>query len=205
MLFAAGKAGLAFIVNVVLDHEKRIIKTFAGHAARAHEAGCRFLSASCKVTVPEAADLVVTGNGGYPLDQNIYQAVKGMTSGEAVCRPGGVIVMAAACSDGHGGESFYENMANAACPMQILKRVAGVSMENTVPDQWEFQILARILARNKVIMVTADCDPGIIKAMHMEHAFTLEQAMRRAFELAGSAARVAVIPDGVSVIVENIK
>jgi len=205
MLVAAEKAGLAFIVNVVLDHDKRIIKTFAGHAVRAHEAGCRFLSSLCKITVPESADIVVTGNGGYPLDQNIYQAVKGMTAGEAISRPGGVIVMVAACSDGHGGESFYENMANAACPMQILKRVAGVSMENTVPDQWEFQILARILARNKVIMVTADCDPGIIKAMHMEHAFTLEQAMRRAFELAGSAARVAVIPDGVSVIVDSIK
>ncbi len=205
MLFAAGKAGLAFIVNVVLDHDKRIIKTFAGHAVRAHEAGCRFLSASCKVAVPEAADIVVTGNGGYPLDQNIYQAVKGMTAGETVCRPGGVIVMVAACADGHGGESFYENMANAACPMQILKRVAEVAMEDTVPDQWEFQILARILARNKVIMVTADCAPAIIEAMHMEHAFTLEQAMRRAFELAGSAARVAVIPDGVSVIIDSIK
>jgi len=205
MLVAAEKAGLAFIVNVVLDHDKRIIKAFAGHAVQAHETGCGFLASLCKVTVPELADIVVTGNGGYPLDQNIYQAVKGMTAGEAVCRPGGVIVMVAACADGHGGESFYENMANAACPMQILKQVAEVPMNETVPDQWEFQILARILARNKVIMVTADCDPGIIKAMHMEHAFTLEQAMSRAFELAGSAARVAVIPDGVSVIVENIK
>ncbi len=202
MLFAAGKAGLAFIVNVVLDHNKRIIKAFAGHAVKAHETGCRFLESLCKVTVPEV-DIVVTGNGGYPLDQNVYQAVKGMTAGESVCRKGGVIVMVASCSDGHGGEGFYENMANAACPMQILKRVAGVAMEDTVPDQWEFQILARILARNKVIMVTAECDPGVIRAMHMEHAFTLEQAMRRAFELAGSAARVAVIPDGVSVIVEN--
>ena len=205
MLFAAGKAGLAFIVNVVLDHDKRIISTFAGHPVKAHEAGCRFLAESCKVTVPEVADIVVTGNGGYPLDQNIYQAVKGMTAGEAVCRPGGVIVMVAACTDGHGGESFYENMADAACPMQILKRVAGVPMDETAPDQWEFQILARILSRNKVIIVTADCDPGIIKAMHMEHAFTLEQAILRAFELAGFAARVAVIPDGVSVIVDNIK
>ncbi|MFA7230842.1 MAG: nickel-dependent lactate racemase [Victivallaceae bacterium] len=205
MLFAAQKAGLAFIVNVVLDHNKRIIKTFAGDAVLAHEAGCNFLSAACKITVPEVADIVVTGNGGYPLDQNIYQAVKGMTAGEAVCRPGGVIVMVAACSDGHGGESFYENMANATCPMQVLERVAGVTMEDTVPDQWEFQILARILSRNKVIMVTAECSHDIIKAMHMEPAFTLEQAMRRAFELTGSAARVAVIPDGVSVIADTIK
>ena len=203
MLFAAEKAGLAFIVNVVLGHEKEIIKTFAGHYAKAHEAGCSYLTGLCKVNIP-AADIVITGNGGYPLDQNIYQAVKGMTAGAAACRSGGVIVMVASCSDGHGGKSFYDNMAGASCPMQIIKRVKGVPMNETAPDQWEFQILANILSKHKVIMVTSDCDPAIIKAMHMLHAFTLDQALKMAFEIAGQDARAAVIPDGVSVIVESI-
>lgn len=204
MVFGAEKAKLAFIVNVVLDHKKHIVKTFAGHALRAHETGCRFLSSLCRVTVPEV-DIVVTSNGGYPLDQNVYQSVKGMTAGEAVCREGGVIVMVASCCDGHGSESLYETMSNARDPMDVLNQIAGVPMDQTAPDQWEFQILARILSKNKVIMVTTDCDPAMIKAMHMEHAFTLEQAMLRAFELAGPEARVAVIPDGVSVIVEKIE
>lgn len=203
MLFAAEKAGLAFIVNVVLDHDKKLIKAFAGHYAKAHEAGCRYLAGHCKVSVP-AADIVITGNGGYPLDQNIYQAVKGMTAGAAACRPGGIIIMVASCSDGHGGESFYDNMASASCPMEIIKRVKGVPMDETAPDQWEFQILANVLSKHKVIMVTSDCDPAIIKAMHMQHAFTLKQALTMAFETAGQDAGITVIPDGVSVIVESL-
>lgn len=203
MVFAAEKAGLEFIVNVVLGRDKEIIKAFAGHFTLAHEAGCRYLASHCKVKVP-VADIVITGNGGYPLDQNIYQAVKGMTAGDEICRPGGVIIMVAACSDGHGGKSFFDTMANAACPMEIIKRVKDVPRDETEPDQWEYQILANILARHKVIIVTSDCDPAIIKAMHMEHAFTLKEAISTALNIAGRNAKTVVIPDGVSVIVESL-
>ena len=152
--------------------------------------------------MPES-DIVITSNGGYPLDQNIYQAVKGMTAGEAACCEKGVIIMVSACSDGHGGESFYENMANAHCPFEILKRTASVPRDKTAPDQWEFQILARVLSRHKVIMVSSDCDPAMIKSMHMEHAFTLDEAIKRAFSYMEDNAKISVIPDGVSVIVEK--
>ena len=202
MLFAAEQAKLAFIVNVIIDHEKRVVKAFSGDSVKAHLAGCEFLKSHCRVKVPES-DIVITSNGGYPLDQNIYQAVKGMTAGEAACCEKGVIIMVSACSDGHGGESFYENMANAHCPFEILKRTTSVPRDKTAPDQWEFQILARVLSRHKVIMVSSDCDPAMIKSMHMEHAFTLDEAIKRAFIYMGDGARVSVIPDGVSVIVEK--
>jgi lactate racemase len=74
-------------------------------------------------------------------------------------------------------------------------------MEETVPDQWEFQILARILDRFRVIVVTDRCDPALIRAMHMEPASALQAALERAFQLKGKNAKVTVIPDGVSVIV----
>lgn len=76
MVYAAQEARLAYIVNVVLDADKKVIKAFAGHFDQAHRAGCEFLAqlAGVKAAV---ADIVVTTNGGYPLDQNIYQAVKG--------------------------------------------------------------------------------------------------------------------------------
>lgn len=202
MLFAAEQARLAFIVNVVLDHNKRVIKAFAGNSVKAHLAGCEYLKSKCQVKVPES-DIVITSNGGYPLDQNIYQAVKGMTAAEAACRENGVIIMVSSCCDGHGGESFYENMANARCPFEVLKRAASVPRDKTVPDQWEFQILARVLSRHKVIMVSSDCDSAIIKSMHMEHAFTLDEAIKKAFNYMEDNAKVSVIPDGVSVIVEK--
>jgi nickel-dependent lactate racemase len=202
MLFAADKVNLAFILNVVLNMRKRVIRAFAGHREKAHEAGCGFLRELAAVSpVPGLTEIVVTSNGGYPLDQNVYQAVKGMTAAEAACKPGGVIIMVAACNDGHGGQSFFENLTGASRPREILDRVADIPMEKTVPDQWEFQILARILDRFTVIVVTDQCDPGMIRAMHMEHAFTPGEALARAFEMKGKDARVTVIPDGVSVIV----
>lgn len=62
---------------------------------------------------------MVSSNGGYPLDQNIYQSVKGMTAAESTCKEGGVIIMVAACNDGHGGQSFYDNLANSKSPREL--------------------------------------------------------------------------------------
>ncbi len=104
MVFAARKVGLAFVCNVVIDAEKHIVAAFSGDMEAAHEKGCEFVAKYGRVkAVP--ADIVITSNAGYPLDQNLYQAVKSMTAGEASCRKGGVIIVAAECSDGHGGEA----------------------------------------------------------------------------------------------------
>ncbi len=203
MLFAAKAAKLAFIVNVVIDGDKKIIAAFAGDSEAAHKAGTEFLGKYARIEVPEA-DIAVTSNGGYPLDQNVYQAVKGMTAGEAVCRENGVIILCASCSDGHGGESFYEHL-RAASPERILAEAAKVPRDKTEPDQWEYQILARILSKHTVIMVTSDCDHRMLREMKLETASTLEEALARAFELCGPKARVAVIPDGVSVIAAKQK
>ncbi len=85
MVYAAKQAKLAFIVNVVINGEKKIVKAFAGDFIKAHEAGCQFLRGCCEVR-SGWTDIVVTGNGGYPLDQNVYQSVKGMTAGSSFLR-----------------------------------------------------------------------------------------------------------------------
>jgi nickel-dependent lactate racemase len=200
MLYAAKMAKLAFILNVVIDSEKNVINAFAGDSELAHVEGCKFVMELASVKAVKA-DIVVSTNGGYPLDQNIYQSVKGMTAAEATCSEGGVIIMVSACNDGHGGQSFYDNIANASSPREVLDRVLKVGRNDTAPDQWEFQILARILNTHTVILVTDMCDPEMIKKMHMQHAFTFEEALKRAFEIKGNDASISVIPDGVSVIV----
>ena len=108
MIDAVKKARLAYIVNVVIDPEKNVVAAFAGDAIEAHAEGCRFLKNYCCVPVGEKADIVVTSNGGAPLDQNVYQAVKGMTTAESFCRQGGVIIMCAECADGIGGELLLQ-------------------------------------------------------------------------------------------------
>ena len=199
MVFAADRARLEFVLNVVIDPAKRIVRAFAGAHRAAHEAGCGFLRNVCRVDVP-LADIVVTSNGGHPLDQNVYQSVKGMTAGEAVVREGGVIVLCAACGDGHGGEGFYRMLAGASSPRALLDRILAVPRNATEPDQWEVQILARILCRNHVVLVTGDCDHAMLRAMGLVPASTLEEGLSLATALTGPTAKVAVIPDGVSVI-----
>lgn len=202
MMFAAEAAKLAFIFNVVIDSDKKIIHAVAGNRVTAHRQGCDFMKDLASIDA-KPADIVITSNGGYPLDQNIYQAVKGMTAAEASAKEDGVIIIAAACNDGHGGEDFYQTFLKSEGPQDVMDMIMKIPMEETIPDQWESQILARILINHKVILVTDQCDPQMIEDMYMIHASTLEEALEKAFEIKGQDASVTVIPDGVSVIVNK--
>ncbi|HGW6186775.1 TPA: nickel-dependent lactate racemase [Enterococcus faecalis] len=201
MVYAAAKANLAFIVNVVLDGDKKIIGSFAGDMVEAHKVGCNFVKEIARVKkIP--CDIAVSTNGGFPLDQNIYQAVKGMTAAEATNKDGGVIIMVAGCRDDHGGEGFYENIANVKNPNEFLEAAIHTPRLETVPDQWTSQILARILVHHHIIFVSDLVDSELITSMHMEIAKTFDEALERAFEREGLNAKVTVIRDGLSVIVE---
>jgi lactate racemase len=202
MLYAAKAAGLRFIVNVVLNAARDIIACFAGDLEEAHYKGCDFLASLAAVSeIP--CDITVVGNGGYPFDQNIYQAVKGMVTAEATNKEGGVIIMLAGLSDGAGGKGFYNNLAQVKTPQELLDHLSHVGRNQTVADQWESQVLARILSRHHVIMVSDLIDPQIITAMHIEYAKTFDQALQRAYELQGKSAKVVVIPYGLAVIVRR--
>ena len=202
MLFAAKAAKLAFILNVVLDSEKRVIKAFAGHYNEAHLQGCNLVQELAGVqAIP--ADIVVTTNGGYPLDQNVYQTVKCMTAAEAACNENGVIIAVSQCVDGHGGEEFYKTFANADRVDDIMKEISARSPGKTIADQWQSQILARILLKHQVIMVT-DAPREIVENMKMRWAPSIQEALRMAGNLLGnSRAKITVIPDGVAVIVNK--
>lgn len=200
MIDAARKARLGFILNVVIDGEKRIIQAFAGHPEEAHYKGCGFVKELAGVKAV-GADIVITTNGGYPLDQNIYQSVKGMTAAEACVRKGGAIIIVAACNDGHGGEAFYRWFADAGSPEAVAEKISRISQMDSIADQWEAQILARILMKCNVILVTDMCDPDLIKQMHMMHAKTVEDAVKMAEAIVAKQSEIVVIPDGVGVIV----
>ena len=198
MLFAAKCAGLAYIVNVVINEKKEPIFAVAGDAEAAHKAGCDFLSALC-AQEPKWADIVISTNGGYPLDQNIYQSVKGMTAAEASVKEGGVIIMLSSCTDGHGGEAFYRQMSldTAATEKEILSRGRG----ETLPDQWMTQILIRIQNRASVILIS-DAPDQMIKDMHMTPAHSIGEALYLAKKMLGKTdPTITAIPDGVSVMV----
>lgn len=202
MVYAARKANLKFIINVVLNGDKKIIASVAGDMEKAHEQGCEFVKNLAHVKKVEC-DIAISTNGGYPLDQNIYQAVKGMTAAEAVNKKNGVIIMVAGCADGHGGEGFYHNLADYATPQEFLSKAIATKRDETLPDQWTSQILARILANHHVILVSDLVDAELVQSMHMELAASFTEALHRAFAIMGEAAKITVIPDGLSVIVDE--
>ena len=204
MAFAAEQARLAFILNVVIDAEKKIINAFAGDMVKAHARGCDFVRGLSTIEGVNA-DIAITSNGGYPLDQNVYQSVKSMTAAEAAAADDGIIIEVSRCNDGHGGESFYKTFKEAADPKDIEDRVLQIPMEETIADQWEIQILARILVRHKVIFVTDPENKQLIEDMHMTYAASLDEALKIAKEIKGEDAKVAFVPDGVSVIVNKKK
>ncbi|MBR0152349.1 MAG: lactate racemization operon protein LarA, partial [Lachnospiraceae bacterium] len=166
----------------------------------AHEVGCEFLSSLCKVDA-KPADIVISTNGGYPLDQNIYQAVKGMTAAEATVKPGGVIIMLAKSNDGHGGEHFYHQMADEPDIEKTLALFLPRGRNETVPDQWQTQIFIRVLQRATVVYMS-DAPDDMVRGLHMIPVHSLEEAMKVAEEIVGKKdATVTAIPDGVSVMV----
>lgn len=198
MLAAARMAKLAYIVNVVIDENKQTVAAFAGNFETAHRAGCDFLLSYARVS-PKYADIVITSNGGAPLDQNIYQCVKGLTAAEATCNEGAVIIDCAECADGHGGESFYESLRDCASPEALYAEFMATPQESTIADQWESQILARILMKHRVIMVTRPELKSLVEEMKMTYASSLPEALEMA-KAAGKQS-ITVIPNGISVIV----
>ena len=188
-----------YLVNVVIDKKHKVIGAFAGNVFKAHVKGVNFLNKYIKVNAPTKANIVVTSNGGYPLDRDLYQAVKGMATGELIVEKGGVIVIFAECIDGigRGHEMFYRLLAEAKTPKEVLERI---KCEEPIKDQWEAQILARILKDVKVILVTNNIKHSMIEEMHMTPASNPEEAMEEAYRAAGKESKIVVIPEGPYVI-----
>ncbi|HWQ73135.1 MAG TPA: nickel-dependent lactate racemase [Desulfitobacteriaceae bacterium] len=203
MVAAAKLAGLAYIVNVVIDRDKKVVQAFAGEPESAHTAGCTFLEKYCRVKPRRKGNIVITSNGGAPLDQNVYQAVKGLSAAEAAAAEDAVLIICARCDDGAGGESFFKALRDCLSAADLLNTIRQISMKETKPDQWEYQILARILEKHQVIFVACPQTAGIIAQMKMLYAPDLETAYKMASDLVGPNAHTVVIPDGVSVIVDS--
>ena len=203
MLWAAKKVNLRYIVNVVLNGEKQVIYAVAGDLEKAHKKGTDFLFGLCGAET-SLADIVISTNGGYPLDQNVYQAVKGMTAAEAAVKEGGVIIMLAESGDGIGGDHFYRQLADEPDINITMDLFLNRGRNETVPDQWQTQIFIRVLQQAKVIYVS-QVESETVKKLHMIPASNLEEAMEKAKQLIGKEnPTITAIPDGVAVMVKGV-
>lgn len=198
MVCAARAANVQFILNVALNSEKKVIAAFAGDLEAAHAEGVAFVRglAQCPSV---SGDIVITSNGGYPLDQNLYQSPKAAATAQACCRDGGVIILCASCVDGMGGSNF-ERLITRGSVDEIDAYLSRIPPRETIAEQWCAQIYARILKRHTVILVTTYLDHELVRRANMIPASTPDEALALAYAQVGTDARVVVIPDGVAVL-----
>ena len=183
-----------FLVNVTLNEAKQISGVFAGHYHEAHRAGCAQAKEASMVPVPERFPIVVTSNSGFPLDQNLYQTVKGMSAAARIVADGGSIVTVSECSDGipeHG--NFGEIVRKGGSPSAIMEWIRNLELPRL--DQWQAQILAGIQLRADVGLYSR-LAPELVESLSLRPIARLQEELDDMLRRIGGRPSVAVLPDG---------
>ena len=191
----ARATGVHFSLDVTLNDRQEITGVFAGELFAAHAAACVAARSAAMQPVARPFDVVVTSNSGYPLDQNLYQAVKGMSAAAQVVRPGGVIICAAECRDGLPDHGAYARvLASQPSPQALLAMINAPGY--SAPDQWQVQVQARIQMKARVRFKAGYLSAAQLRAAHLEPVEDVAEAARQALAAAGPGARLCVLPDG---------
>jgi nickel-dependent lactate racemase len=184
-----------FIVNVTVDRRECLTGVFAGEMRAAHEAGVAFLRRHIERPVPEPCDILVTSNGGYPLDATYYHGQKGLLTGLAILKPGGTFIFAAACEDGLGQREFTDMVLRHHNLDDFLHSITAPGAE-VVKDQWGLENLAKA-ARHGEIFFWSDRLPwSLQQRMFVTPVRGLQEGLAQAFAKHGPQARVTVMPYG---------
>ena len=183
-----------FLVNVTINRDKEITGYFCGDVLSAHEKGCEANKASVMVACEREYPIVVTTNGGYPLDQNLYQAVKGMSAAYQIVSDGGLIVAASRCNDGfpdHG--NFRRMLLEHSSPQAMLDTIYQPGFSEF--DQWQVQLFAQILQRARVGLYS-EIPADDVRSVHLEPISDIATTIAEELERIGADAPVAVLPEG---------
>lgn len=183
-----------FLLNVTLNSQKQITQVFAGELFEAHALGCDYVKEHAMVQCEQRFDLVITSNSGYPLDQNLYQAVKGMSAAQKIVKQGGTILTVAECSDGipnHGNYAAILQMAET--PSQLLSMIEDPSFK--MYDQWQVQKQAVIQTWADVYVHSTLSDEEIRQCM-LKPAHNIADTLTMLQEKYGRNMSVAVLPQG---------
>ncbi len=192
---AAAMVGVDFILNVVLDEEKRIVKAVAGDLRKAHEAGCTFLDQLYKVKIPRRADIVITTPGGFPKDINLYQAQKALDNAKHAVRDGGIIILAASCKEGLGEGVFEQWMLNSESPDAMIKRIG----QDFQLGGHKAAAISMVLKKSRILLVS-DLEDDFVRKIFLEPFPLVDAALAEAFASLGADSSVIFMPHGGSVL-----
>ena len=188
------RAGPSFLLNVTLNEQRQITGVFAGDLVTAHQAGCDFVRQSAMQLCDAPFDIVVTTNSGYPLDQNLYQSVKGMSAGARILKPGGTLILACECREGAPANcSFDQLLRSVAGPEELLTLLATPGFSR--PEQWQAQLQALIQRRARVLLCSSLSDE-VVRAAHLTPCHDIGATVEALLRDQPVGARVAVLPQG---------
>ncbi|HLI63009.1 MAG TPA: nickel-dependent lactate racemase [Terriglobales bacterium] len=191
----ARMTGVDFALDVTLNREQKITAAFAGDLFAEHGAACAAVREAAMRPVQAPFDVVVTTNSGYPLDQNLYQAVKGMSAAAKIVKEAGTIICAAECRDGIPNHGAYgELLTRSASARALLDMIMAPGFSS--PDQWQVQIQAQIQLKARVLVKAGGLSANQLRAAHFEPIEDVEAAVREALKAAGPNATLCVLPQG---------
>lgn len=187
--------GVDFILNVVLDEHKEIIRAVAGDVTAAHRAGCAFLDTLYQKEIEKRADIVIVSQGGAPKDLNLYQTQKALDNAKHAVRDGGVIILVGSCKEGLGEETFEAWLTGASRPRELIERI-----------RREFRLgghkaaaIAMVLEHADIYLVS-DLEPAFVETLFMTPFDTVQTAYDAAVSKLGAMASVLVMPYGGSTL-----
>jgi lactate racemase len=196
LLEIASRAGCDFLANVSIDRVRRLTGVFAGDLVAAHAAGIASVERQVSATVDRPADVVVTSAGGYPLDQTLYQAIKGLVSALNVVRRGGTIILAAEIAEGIGSQEFVSLLAHLRGNDEFMGKITGPGF--FVIDQWMAQHLCQVMRKARIVIAGAGNmrDASALGGLPIDVHATVEDAVAAALARHGADASIAAIPEG---------
>jgi nickel-dependent lactate racemase len=193
---AAHLANVDFVVNVVLNSEKEVVKAFAGDIDRVFMEGVKLVDEVCKVPVERPGDIVITSPGGDPFDIDLYQAYKAVDSALGVVKEGGVVILVAECSEGHGNKVFYEWMKKYKTLEKLEKRIR----KRFVIGGHKAYYLLKALKSVKIILVSTMPDRYAESVFKLRTAKSVNLAFKSALGTTGRESKVLVLPHGSSIL-----
>lgn len=188
------RVGPSFLINVTLNDARGITGVFAGDLIAAHRVGCEFVRATAMQPVDGLFDIVITSNSGYPLDMNLYQGVKGMAAAARIIKPGGLLILAAECSEGvPAGSPFDRFLQEAGSPEAVLELLASPGFVRA--EQWQAHIQSLISKRARILLHSSLDDATVVRC-HLQPCGDISECVWAELAKLDAGARVAVLPQG---------
>ena len=192
---ATAMAEPTFLLNVTLNRDRQITSVFAGDWQEAHARGCEFAKATAMSPVGDAFDIVITSNSGYPLDLNVYQAVKGMSASAQIVKQGGSIIVAAECWDGIPDHGKYAQLLRSAESLdELLEAVRHPACQEQ--DRWQAHIQALICRKADVYFHSHNLSDDLLRSIHLLPCPDIGATFQSLLARYGPDARVCILPEG---------